>query len=153
MSDNIVQMAAAQRPPAKPNITESDAALLIHTSYVMHIKTQHCTSCACTERFNAMFEVWTHPTKTRTTGLNVLRAVLGLQLKDLEIAYIELPSVNIPLCSECVNTFVHPNRVSTIGIASRAAWAETLRRKYTPEPKAAEGPSSKPAHVPTLGEL
>lgn len=127
----------------KPFVSESDAALLIHDSYVMHIKTHHCTSCQCSERFSQLFEVWTHPTKTRSTGLTVLKAT-GPALKDLEIAYIELPATNIPLCEECVNTFVHPNRVSTIGMASREAWAETLRRKYTPEPAPLARSESKP---------
>lgn len=122
-----------------PLITESDAALLFHDSYVMHIKTHLCASCQCGERFSQMFEVWAHPTKTRANNLHVLRAVTGTQLKDLEIVYIELPATGIPLCSECVSTFVHPNRISTIGIASREAWAETLRRKYAPEPKPASG--------------
>lgn len=116
-------------------LTESDANLLFHDSYVMHIKTNMCASCACGERHSELFEVWAHPTKTRTSNLHVLRKVTGhVVLKDLEIVYIELPATPIPLCSECVNTFVHPNRSSTIGIASREAWAETLRRKYTPEP-------------------
>lgn len=126
----------AQSAVRPVQITESDAALLIHDSYVMHIKTQHCTSCQCSERFSSLFECWTHPTKTKTSGLNVLKAAASGQLKDLEIAYIELPSISVHLCSECVNTFVHPNRSSTIGLASREAWAETLRRKYTPEPSA-----------------
>lgn len=137
-------------PNIKPFVSESDAALLIHDSYVMHIKTQHCTSCSCSERFSQMFEVWTHPTKTRSTGLTVLKAT-GPLLKDLDIAYIELPATSIPLCEECVNTFVHPNRVSTIGMASREAWAETLRRKYAPEPQSASDSKAKPS--PTLNML
>lgn len=134
--------------PIKPQLTPSDAALLTLDSYVMHIKTNHCTSCSCSERYSEMFEVWVHPTKTATSGLNVLRKVVGTTLKDLEIAYIELPPKQIPLCEECVNTFVHPERLSTIGVASREAWAETLRRKYTPEPAK---PAGKPE--PTLDML
>lgn len=123
--------------PQQPQLTEGDANLLFHDSYVMHIKTNQCLSCGCGERHSQIFEVWAHPTKTRTSNLHVLRTVTSHQLKDLEIAYIELPPSSILLCSECVNTFVHPNRSSTIGIASREAWAETLRRKYTPVPTAA----------------
>lgn len=149
MSATITQMPGASPPPKPVQITESDAALLFHDSYVMHITTKHCVSCSCSERFSTMFEVWAHPTKTRTTNLHVLRAVTGTVLKDLEVIYLELPHVNVPLCSECVNTFVHPNRVSTIGVASRAAWAETLRRKYAEEPKVAKAEK----HVPTLGDL
>lgn len=150
MSEAPADQTAAPRPLSQ--VTESDAALLFHDSYVMHIKTHLCTSCQCGERFSQLFEVWAHPTKTRKTNLHVLRAVTSLQLKDLEIVYIELPQTTVPLCSECVNTFVHPNRVSTIGVASRAAWAETLRRKYAPaEP--AEGPSNRAKHTPTLEDL
>lgn len=142
-------MLTTPQRPLTPMVTESDAALLTHDSYVMHIRTQHCTSCSCGERFSTMFEVWTHPTKTRSTGLNVLRPVLGTILKDLTIAYIELPMIVIPLCSECVDTFVHPNRTSTIGVASREAWADTLKRKYTPDPVA----SPKGKVEPTLDML
>lgn len=137
---------ATRSPP--PSITESDAALLFHDSYVMHMNTQLCESCKCGERFSQLFEVWVHPTKTRATNLHVLRKAIGLVLKDLEIAYIDLPPIRIPLCTECVNTFVHPNRTSTIGLGSREAWAETLRRKYTPEPAS---PTKRPE--PTLEML
>lgn len=134
-----------------PQLTEGDASLLTLDSYVMHIRTHQCTSCQCGERFSSLFEVWTHPTKTRTSNLHVLRAVTQPALKDLAIVYIELPATSVPLCSECVNTFVHPNRISTIGVASREAWAETLRRKYTPEPVADKTASTKPA--PSLDML
>lgn len=137
--------------PIRPQLTEGDAALLFHDSYVMHIKTALCASCSCGERHSEMFEVWAHPTKTRTSNLHVLRKVIGTHLKDLEIVYIELPPISIPLCSECVNTFVHPNRSSTIGVATREAWADTLRRKYTPEPTPAAKSTSRPA--PTLDQL
>jgi hypothetical protein len=143
--------AGGTTPPARPApmLTESDAALLIHDSYVMHRKTQLCESCGCGEQFSELFEVWIHPTKTRSTNLHVLRRAGAGALKDLEIAYISLPSISIPLCSECVETFVHPNRISTIGMASRAAWMDTLRRKYTPAEAAK--PAAKPE--PSLDQL
>ena len=136
--------------PSQPQITESDAKLLTLDSYVMHIHTQNCISCECSERFSQLFEVWTHPTKTRATNLHVLRRTTTLALVDLEITYIELPPVRIHLCCECVNTFVHPNRTSTIPAVSREAWADTLRRKYTPQ----DTPSRAATRTePTLDQL
>jgi hypothetical protein len=130
-----------------PRITESEAKELLLDSYVMYIHTHTCTNCECGERFSELFEVWAHPTKTRTTALNVLRPATRLD-HSLQLAYIELPERPIPVCSDCAPTY-DIGASPPIPALSREEWAATLKRKYAPP--AASQPK-KPA-PPTLDQL
>lgn len=134
----------------KPKLSESEAAELQLDSYVMHIHNHRCLACDCVERFSHLFEVWIHPTKTRTTALNVLKPAMSLQ--HLPIAYIDLPELPIPVCSDCIETFQHRElATSVLPAADPASWRETLRRKYTPAPAAK--PAAEPKKEPSLDQL
>ena len=128
-------------------LTESTASEMLHDSYVLHCSKQLCLNCGCGEEYSTLFEVWVHPTKTARTGLTSQRLPGPTPLKDLPFAFIRLPTRSIPVCSECIETF-EPAGTKPIPLASREAWADTLRRKYAPEPaKAAE------KFTPTLESL
>jgi len=139
-----------QRKPS-----ENEAKELVHDSYVMHIHTNVCRHCGCGERYQTMFEVWTHPTKTHTTGLKQMRPLMTDQLKDLHIAYIELPDQAIPICSDCIQTYKSATDKTPQLAADAGAWADTLRRKYTPEKKEVKIARQYAAgkQIPTLDEL
>jgi hypothetical protein len=129
-------------------LSESEVSELQLDSYVVHIHQQACLNCDCRERFSHLFEVWTHPTKTRTTGFRDLRLTSD-QPRDLPIAVVELPERSIPLCSDCAETYDRPG-LPAIQPISRSDWEATLKRKYTPEPPAPR-PQSRP--TPTLDQL
>lgn len=114
-------------------LTESDASELTLDSYLMHIYQTNCLRCGSGERYGQLFEVWTHPTKTRLSGFRELRPARGA-LRDLPIAYVEMPERANPICSDCVHTYQSPTNKPTRPLSSQE-WAETLKRKYTPEPK------------------
>lgn len=128
-------------------ISEGEAKELILDSYVMYVHTHTCTNCECGERFSQLFEVWAHPTKTRTTGFRDLRPA-GRIDRSLQISYIELARQSIPICSDCVAQY--ETTESERPAVSREAWAATLKRKYTPP--ASPVKKSTPA-VPTLDDL
>jgi hypothetical protein len=132
----------------RPPVSETEAKELTLDSYVMHIHTQICTNCDCAERFCELFEVWTHPTKTRTTALNVLHHADRID-HSLMISYIELPKRPIPICSDCVEQYEIRDAERPTPAVSREAWAATLKRKYAPAPSVQK---TKP-HTPTLDDL
>lgn len=135
----------------KPKLSESEASELLLDSYVMHIHNNRCKNCDCVERHSHLFEVWTHPTKTRLTALNVLKPVMGA-LQPLPIAYIDLPEREVPICSDCVELYTPPTGTPLLPAADPAAWRETLRKKYTPQPVAdSRQPETK--KEPTLDQL
>jgi hypothetical protein len=126
-------------------LTESTVSEMLHDSYVLHCTRQLCLNCGCGEEYSALFEVWIHPTKTARTGVTSLKAVGSSPLvKDLPFAFIKLPERHIPVCSECIETFEPQGASAPIPQASREAWAETLRKKYTPEPTQTATKSSTP---------
>lgn len=137
-------------------ITESESKELLLDSYVMYINNHHCAACGALERFSQCFEVWVHPTKTRTTGLRDLRPISG-RLKDLPLAVLAANEKVVPICYKC--SWTHQNRGKpTVAQPplSREAWAETLKRKYAPtpnEPKIATRSAASPKMVPTLDQL
>lgn len=132
-------------------ITENDATEMLLDSYIMHRGRQRCLNCDCMESYSTLFEVWIHPTKTRTTGLTSLRLWTGpAAMKALPLAFLTLPVRSIPVCDDCIEAF-EPHGEAPIPHASREAWADTLRRKYTPEP-ASRSESAKPS-APTLDML
>jgi hypothetical protein len=147
----MTQTSIWQRKP-----TETESVEMVHDSYLMHIHNVHCTRCRGGERYTDLYEVWIHPTKTRTTGLKQLRKYTGA-LKDMHVAYVELPISFIPICSDCVATYKSATDKTPLREADTASWAETLKRKYTPtavaETKIARASSPAAKHIPTLDEL
>lgn len=113
-------------------ITEAEAVELQLDSYVMHI---HNTICGCGsgERYGQLFEVWIHPTKTRLSGFRELRPARGA-LKDLPITYVDMPTEHKWICSDCITSYKSPTHGEPLPAVSAQAWAETLKRKYAPEP-------------------
>jgi hypothetical protein len=135
-------------------ITEAEAVELTLDSYLMQI---HNTTCLCGsgERYGLLYEVWTHPTKTRTSGFRELRPARG-RLRDLPIAYVEMPEHGQPVCSDCVQNYKTPTNKESIPAISAQAWAETLKRKYAPEvkqPKVARSAGAAGIPAPTADEL
>jgi hypothetical protein len=130
-------------------INEVEAKALKLDSYVMHIHTQICQNCSCGERFSQLFEVWTHPDKTRTTGFRKLQPAQRLD-HSLDVAFIELPEAQIPICSDCVDQYEIRPEEKPIRAISRLEWEQMLKRKHTPAP--APSQSTKPA-PPTLDQL
>lgn len=131
-------------------LSETEVHELQLDSYIVHIHQQACTNCECGERFSHLFEVWTHPIKTRTTGFRDLRPA-ATPLKELPIAIMELPERQIPICSDCAETYDRPG-LPPIQPVDRAEWEATLKRKYAaPEP--APRATASRAAAPTLDQL
>jgi hypothetical protein len=134
-------------------ITESESRELALDSYVMQINHHICTNCGQAEKFSQLFEVWCHPTKTRTTGLRDLRPAAKIR-SDLPIAVVTRRERQIPLCLSCI-TAIRPICPAVAPI-SNAAWAETLKRKYAPpaaEVKVAKTTTPAAKAVPTLDQI
>ena len=132
----------------QPQISENVAEELILDSYVMHRHHQECMKCECGEEFSTMFEVWVHPTKTRYNGYRQLKRVVLPFKEDLDVSVIDLPKQKIPLCTECVELHEPHGRATVFPPCSAERWAETLQRKYTPEPQTAKAKSE-----PSLEQL
>lgn len=135
-------------------LTEAEAAELKLDSYLMHI---HRTKCACGahEHYHTLFEVWVHPSKTKTTGFRDLRPMIRDNMRDLPISYINMPFKLTTICSNCVKHHKSSGGFAAAEAANPVAWAETLRRKYTPEQKEVKiAKQSTPGkYIPTLDEL
>ena len=123
------------------HLTETDSTELQLDSYVMHIHNTLCAHCDSGERYGEMFEVWTHPTKTRLSGYRQLKPQASGPLKDLPITYLSLPTRQVMVCSDCIDTYQSPSSREPIQAISAQAWAETLKRKYTPQPTAEKTPT------------
>jgi hypothetical protein len=137
------------------HLTQNEAVELQLDSYVMHIHNTHCARCDSGERYGAMWEVWTHPTKTRTSGFRQLVPHVG-PLRDLPIAYIEMAEETIFVCSDCINTYASHSAPAPVQVVSPAAWAETLKRKYAPaaaEVKIARKSTPHVSDIPSLDDL
>lgn len=143
----------------KLHITESESKDMVLDSYVTYIHAHTCSSCGCVESFSQVFEVWLHPTKTRTTNLRDLRPVVGLALKPLNMAIIKVPPKMIPICCACAGSYKVVGRPEMVTVhANMDSWQETLRRKYAPpsaEPKIAKtaAHSSSTKTVPRLDQI
>lgn len=117
-------------------ITETDNTELVLDSYLMQIHQNSCR-CGSGERYGQMFEVWTHPTKTRLNGFRMLKPAGNGPLRaGLPVAYVDMPRQHNVICSDCVQHYQPAPKVQAIPALSEQQWAETLRRKYTPEPSA-----------------
>jgi hypothetical protein len=132
-------------------ITPTEDRELVLDSYVLHVNTQICTSCGNCERYSTLFECWTHPKKHMTR----LTRVDGQALKKLPLSHINQPQRSIPMCTACIGKFESTDR-TPLPACTPEQWAETLRRKYAPEPQAPaqRASESKPIKaVPTLEDL
>lgn len=134
------------KPPVA-KLTESEADAFQHDSYLMQIREQSCNHCKSGEQWSELYEVWVHPHATHRTAAHVLRPTLTLR-PGFAIAHLRLPTVIVPVCSDCIERF-NPAEGSILPAASHAAWRETLQRKYAPAPTAAK--ASRPE--PTLDQL
>lgn len=129
--DNITKLAP-------PKLSEAEAAAYTHDSYLVQIREQSCANCASGERWSELFEVWAHPYHTRRTTAHQLRPTLVLR-KGFAVSYTSIPTVVVPVCSECIERFNPEEGSPLIPAASHEAWKDTLRRKYTPEEKPKTG--------------
>ena len=138
----------------KQQISESEHNDMLLDSYVTHIHTHHCSRCGDQETFSQIFEVLCHPTKTRTTKLTSLRPVVGLELKPLNLAVIQVPSKLVPICHRCAGSYKVVGKPEIITVqSSNDRWQETLRRKYSEPAKEAAKPPTAPKAVPTLDQI
>lgn len=133
---------------SKVPLSEAEAAAYQHDSYLVHIREQSCQNCQSGERWSELFEVWAHPVHTRRTSAIQLRPTLVLR-KGFPISYTSIPTVAVPVCSDCIEKFNPEEGSELIPALSHSAWRDTLRRKYTPEEKKPSG--SRPE--PTLDQL
>lgn len=136
-------------------ITENESSELVLDSYVLYIHNQQCAACGALERFSQCYEVWLHPTKTRSSNLRDLRPVVG-GLKPLNMVQIAVPDKKIPVCAMCVSYYFLQGKFPAEKKISTEAWADTLRRKYAPpsaEPKIARTSDATPKMVPSLDQI
>lgn len=112
-------------------LSETDQNELKLDSYHMYIHHTSCIRCGSGEQYSELQEVWIHPTKTRTTGLKVMRPAAE-PLKPVNMTFHHKPTRQIPICSDCVHTYQTPAKGAPDNVASMAEWAETLKRKYEP---------------------
>jgi hypothetical protein len=139
----------------KPNqITESESRDMLLDSYVTYIHNHHCSNCGQVETFAQCFEVWLHPTKTRTSNLRDMRPVVG-PLKPLNMAVLNAPDRKIPICHHCAANYRVQGRPEIVTVKStNDQWQETLRRKYAPAPTEKVAKPAAPARaVPTLDQI
>lgn len=143
----------AEITPLRPNqtVTESDAAALQLTSYVMHIRSHQCAHCQSGAEWSELYEVWTHPTKTSLSALNVLRPTATLH-GGMEIVYISLSIKTVPICSECVAGITTDDLPRPLPAASRSSWADTIKRKALDAVEAARS-APRQTHTPKLEDL
>jgi protein-arginine kinase activator protein McsA len=138
--------------PRRQFVSEADADMLELNSYLLSIKSHTCRNCQKHHSWSELQEVWTHPTKTVSSALRVLRFTQSIQ-KGYEVAYINHAPMETPVCHECVTTFASEGTRTSSAIDA-TAWAQTLRRKaqeQQADKRAAANPS--PRRAPTLGEL
>jgi hypothetical protein len=147
----------------KPNhhpTTETESKEMLFDSYVTIIHKHICTTCNMVEVFSQCFEVWLHPTKTRSSNLRDLRPVVGTHLKPMNMAQINAAERRIPICHRCVASYRVVGRPEIVTVkASNEQWQETLRNKYAPPPKAevkvarASAAAVTPKAVPSLDQI
>jgi hypothetical protein len=120
----------------------------------MHINTHHCRACGCTEQFSTLYEVWVLPKTPTTRQLKPRMSVLPLK-DDLHVAYINMRERTIPICSDCVSTYRRAADQSPLPEADPGQWAETIRRKYAPEPRVPRLATrvTNPKAIPSIEDL
>lgn len=134
-------------------ISEQDAAALVMDSYVMRRRIQVCQNCENAELGSTIFEVWIHPTKTGRSGYRSERLFSGAALdRKFAMVVVDMPDRPVPYCADCGDTYTSatPNGGrEQFPPCSAEAWADTLRRKYTPQPSQSES-TSKTKPEPSL---
>ena len=111
-------------------ITENESKELLFDSYVTYINTHQCAACGSIETFSQCFEVWLHPTKSKTSSFRDLRPVVGTSLKPMNMAVIRAPARMVPICHHCATRYRVQGRPEQVAVAmNNDAWHETLRRK------------------------
>jgi hypothetical protein len=143
--------------PTYHPVTETESKELLLDSYVTFIHKHYCANCGTVETFSQVFEVWLHPTKTRSTNLRDLRPVVGLRLKPLNMTQLMAPEIQIPLCYSCISRYRVVGRPEIVTVkANNEQWQETLRRKAAPpsaEVKVAKTGAATPKAVPSLDQI
>lgn len=142
-----------------PTTTESETKELFFDSYVTLIHTQHC-ACGETEHYSQCYEVWLHPTKTRSSNLRDLRPLVGPLDTAKPMAHVARPARMIPVCCFCISAYKAEG--NTIAPINPMQWQETLLRKALaaaqPEVRVAKSPTApaptKPKRmIPTLDQI
>ena len=125
---------------------------LLLDSYVMHVHTHHCRNCTSTEQFSSLYEVWVDPRKPTTRQLKPYTSCLPLK-STLRVNYLNLPDHTVPVCSDCISTY--DQEAAPLPAADPRSWAETIKRKYTPEPSVVKlATRSAPTKaIPSLDDL
>ena len=138
----------------KPQLSLAQERDLVLDSYVMHINTHHCRNCTSTEQFSTLYEVWVLPKTPTTRRLTPRMSVLPLK-PDLRVAYINMRERTIPICSDCVATYRRAADQSPLPEADPGQWAETIRRKYAPEPRVTRLATrvTNPKAIPSIDDL
>lgn len=140
---------AGARPPNQ-QVTEGQAAQLVHDSYLVQLHQHICTNCQCGESYIQLFEVWVHPTLTGQTKYAVKRPTTTIK-PGLDVVYLGMPEQEMPVCSECVAHYKVAD-ANLAPVATREAWAETLARKAR-ERTEAVAKQQREKHVPKLEDL
>src|SRR5215471_5146208 len=136
----------------KQQISENESKEMLLDSYVTHIHIHEC-NCGAFETWSQVFEVWCHPTKTRTTRLTLLRPVVGLELKPLSMTVVQVPRKRIPICHRCAHGYKVTGKPEIVTVqSSNERWQETLHRKYA-EPSKAPAPAAPVKAVPRLDQI
>ena len=138
----------------KPTLSLAQERDLVLDSYVMHINTHHCRNCTSTEQFSTLYEVWVLPKNPTTRQLKPRMSVMGLDPK-LRVAYINMRERTIPICSDCVATYAKTVDETPLPPADPGQWAETIKRKYTPEPRVTRLATrqTNPKAIPSIDDL
>jgi len=138
----------------KQQISENESKEMVLDSYVTHIHTSECNKCGTHEVWSQVFEVWCHPTKTRSTRLTSLRPVVGLDLKPLNMAIVDVPTKRIPICHHCAHAYKVVGKPEVVTVASsNQRWQETIQRKYAEPPKPQASPAPATKAVPRLDQI
>ena len=138
----------------KPQLSLAQERDLVLDSYVMHINTHHCRNCTSTEQFSTLYEVWVLPKHPTTKHLKARMSLLPLDSK-LRVAYINMRERTIPICSDCVATYRRAADQSPLPEADPGQWAETIKRKYAPEPRVTRLATrqTNPKAIPSIDDL
>jgi len=123
----------------------------------MRRRIQICQNCENAELGSTIFEVWIHPTKTGRSGYRSERLFSGRELnRKYAMVVVDMPDRPVPYCADCGDTYASTTADGkgreTFPPCSAEAWAETLRRKYSPEPSRSES-TSKSKLEPSLEML
>lgn len=103
-------------------------------SYIMHVRTTHCTHCGADHTTSQVYEVHINPSLTGRTAAH--RLVPAASLKGgFKIGISKLPTQSVPVCHDCLSTLdTAALPIPDMKPVDPREWAQTLRRKYAPQP-------------------